>query len=410
MADRPTYPIRMKVIGVGGAGVNAVSRMIQIGIPGVEFIATNTDTQSLAGAEPCTHIQIGQALTRGLGAGGNSDTGFQAALESQNDLRQHLSGAHMIFIAAGMGGGTGTGAAPIVARIARETQALTVAVVTRPFSFEGGRRQAVADRGIEKLREQVDTLIVVPNDRLLQLVSQHMTLDVAFRVADDVLRQAVQGIAELVTLPGLINVDFADLRMIMADGGNALMSIGQGRGANRVADAVHAALKCPLISLQSIEGATGILVNVLGSDDLSLAEIGQAAEIIAANASPDANIKVGATIDPTMKGRVQVTLVATGIGNPSTQVIQVAGTTIAVNPSPARLPQPRISETVSASVSAEAIEPDAAMPESEEVPAQPFKAQEWPSYSARLDANNMDIPAFLRRRMQMAQTADAVHS
>ena len=399
MADRATYPIRIKVIGIGGAGVNAVSRMIQIGIPGVEFIAANTDAQSLVGAEPCTHIQLGQTMTRGLGAGGDSDTGFQAALESQNELRQHLVGAHMIFIAAGMGGGTGTGSAPIVARIARETHALTVAVVTRPFSFEGGRRQAVADRGIERLREHVDTLIVVPNDRLLQLVSQNMTLDVAFRVADDVLRQAVQGIAELVTLPGLINVDFADLRMIMADGGNALMSIGQGRGHNRVPDAVDAALKCPLINLQSIEGATGILVNVLGSDDLSLTEIGQAAEIIAANASPDANIKVGATIDPTMKGRVQVTLIATGIGNPATRVIQVAGTSISVNASPTRLPEPRITEPAAS----EAAEPEA-------IPAQTFKSQEWPSYSARLDANNMDIPAFLRRRVQMAQAADATNS
>ena len=408
MADKPTYPIRIKVVGVGGAGVNAISRMIQIGIPGVEFIAANTDAQSLTGAEPCTHIQIGQLLTRGLGAGGNSDTGFQAALESQNELRQCLSGTHMTFIAAGMGGGTGTGAAPIIARIARESHALTVAVVTRPFSFEGARRQAVADRGIGKLREQVDTLIVVPNDRLLQFVSQQLTLDVAFRVADDVLRQAVQGIAELVTQPGLINVDFADLRAIMADGGNALMSIGQGRGANRVADAVNAALKCPLINLQSIEGATGILVNVLGSDDLSLTEIAQAAEIIAANASPDANIKVGATIDPTMRGRVQVTLVATGIGNPATQVIQVAGTSIAVNPSPARLPEPRITEPAAASGAAKASNADATEPE--EPPAQPFKSAEWPSYSTRLDANNMDIPAFLRRRAQMAQTGDAAHS
>ena len=410
MADKPTYPIRIKVIGVGGAGVNAISRMIQIGIPGVEFIAANTDAQSLAGAEPCEHVQIGQLLTKGLGAGGNSDTGFQAAIESQNELRQRLSGAHMIFIAAGMGGGTGTGAAPIVARIARDTQALTVAVVTRPFSFEGARRQGVADRGIERLREHVDTLIVVPNDRLLQLVSEHMTLDVAFRVADDVLRQAVQGIAELVTQPGLINVDFADLRVIMADGGNALMSIGQGRGADRVADAVNAALRCPLISLQSIEGATGILVNVLGSDDLSLTEIGQAAEIIAANASPDANIKVGATIDPAMRGRVQVTLVATGIGNPARQVIQVAGTSIAVNPSPARLPQPRITEPAAETVLT-ASETAEAAPGPQESPTQVgFKSQEWPSYSSRLDAGNRDIPAFLRRRMQLAQSTDAAHS
>jgi len=406
MADKATYPIRIKVIGVGGAGVNAVSRMIQIGIPGVEFIATNTDAQSLAMSEPCTRLQLGKGLTRGLGAGSNSDVGFQAALESQNEIRQSLAGAHMIFVAAGMGGGTGTGATPIVARLARESGALTVAIVTRPFSFEGNRRQSLAERGIQKLREHVDTLIVVPNDRLLQLVSQHMTLDIAFRVADDVLRQAVQGIAELVTQPGLINLDFADLRTIMADGGNALMSIGQGRGPNRMTDAMQGAMKCPLISLESIEGATGILVNVTGGDDLSLAEIGQAAEIIAATASPDANIKVGATIDSTMHGRVQVTLVVTGVGQTETEVIHVAGMPIAVNRTPGRLPQPKITEKITEPAVSVPIaaaterEVEALLPE--ETPAQP-----WPSYSPRLDVNNLDIPAFLRRRVQILQTGSA---
>ncbi|GAB4505871.1 MAG: hypothetical protein Kow00123_00090 [Anaerolineales bacterium] len=407
MADKPTYPIRIKVIGVGGAGVNAISRMIQIGIPGVEFIAANTDAQSLASSEPCTRIQLGKSLTRGLGAGGNPDIGFQAALESQNELRQHLAGAHMIFIAAGMGGGTGTGAAPIVARIARETQALTVAIVTRPFSFEGARRQRAAERGIASLREHVDTLIVVPNDRLLQLVSQHMTLDVAFRVADDVLRQAVQGIAELVTQPGLINLDFADVRAIMTIGGQALMSIGQGRGPKRVADAVNAALKCPLVNLDSIQGCTGVLVNITGGDDLSLAEIGEAAEIIAANASPDANIKIGTTIDSTMKGRVQVTLVATGIGVAERQVIQVAGAEIPVQSVPGRLPEPRITAPAQSPTQAE--ESPRPQPEPSPAPAE-APSQEWPSYSPRWDASNLDVPAFLRRRIQSARLGDVAHT
>ncbi len=407
MADKPTYPIRIKVIGVGGAGVNAISRMIQIGIPGVEFIAANTDAQSLASSEPCTRIQLGKTLTRGLGAGGNPDIGFQAALESQNDLRQHLAGAHMIFIAAGMGGGTGTGAAPIVARIARETQALTVAIVTRPFSFEGTRRQRAAERGIASLREHVDTLIVVPNDRLLQLVSQHMTLDVAFRVADDVLRQAVQGIAELVTQPGIINLDFADVRAIMTIGGQALMSIGQGRGPKRVADAVHAALKCPLVSLDSIQGCTGVLVNITGGDDLSLAEVGEAAEIIASHASPDANIKVGTTIDPAMKGRVQVTLVATGIGVAEPQVIQVAGAEIPVRATSGRLPQPRI--TTPADEGAQPAEAPSPPPESAQAPAD-GAPEEWPSYTTRWDPNSLDVPAFLRRRLQSARFSDVAHT
>ncbi len=407
MADKPTYPIRIKVIGVGGAGVNAVSRMIQIGIPGVEFIAANTDAQSLALSEPCTRIQLGKSLTRGLGAGGSPDIGFQAALESQNELRQRLAGAHMIFIAAGMGGGTGTGAAPIVARIARETQALTVAIVTQPFSFEGARRQRAAERGIANLREHVDTLIVVPNDRLLQLVSQHMTLDVAFRVADDVLRQAVQGIAELVTQPGLINLDFADVRAIMTIGGQALMSVGQGRGPKRVADAVNAALKCPLVRLDSIQGCTGVLVNITGGDDLSLAEIGEAAEIIAAHASPDANIKIGTSIDPTMSGRVQVTLVATGIGVAQPQVIQVAGAEIPVQAVPGRLPQPRITT------------PPQSHPRDDESPQRQMEPtpapaegqpQEWPSYSTRRDASNLDVPAFLRRRLQSPRMGDVAHT
>jgi len=407
MTQDAAYQIRIKVIGIGGAGVNAVSRMIQIGIPGVEFIAINTDAQSLASAEPSVHLQLGRQLTKGLGAGGNPDIGFRAALESQNELRDHLAGAHMVFIAAGMGGGTGTGAAPIVGRIARETQALTVAVVTRPFSFEGNRRQALAERGIDNLREHVDTLVVVPNDRLLQLVSQHMTLDVAFRVADDVLRQAVQGIAELVTQPGLINVDFADLESIMSSGGSALMSIGQGRGANKVSDAVHAAMRCPLIDIESIEGATGILVNITGGEDLSLTEISESAEIVAATANPEANIQIGATIDSTMKGRVQVTLIATGISDPDTQVIHVAGTPIAVNKTPRRLPQPRIAESADILAAHEPVTQRASDSESEEREGARFPNQEWPSYSSGLDINNLDVPTFLRRRVRSLQTGDA---
>jgi len=304
----------IKVIGIGGAGSNAVDRMIQIGIPGVDFIAANSDIQALAHSEAPCKIQLGANLTRSLGAGGNPAIGAKAAHESREQLAKALHGADMVFIAVGMGGGTGTGAAPIVAQIAQAEKALTIAVVTKPFSFEGTKRLIIAENGIIRLKEEVDTLIVVPNDRLLEIVTRRISLDVAFRIADDVLRQGVQGISELVTRPGLINLDFADARSIMEGAGRALIAIGHGEGEEKAVEAARMALESPLLDMESVNGAEGILVNITGAADLTLAEVSQAMEIISQAAVPQAKILFGAVIDPRMEGRVQITLIATGLG------------------------------------------------------------------------------------------------
>jgi len=305
----------IKVIGVGGAGSNAVDRMIQIGIPGVDFIAANSDAQALARSEAPCKIQLGAGLTKCLGAGGAPVVGSKAADEAREELGNALRGADMVFITAGMGGGTGTGAAPIVAQIARAEKALTIAVVTMPFSFEGTRRLTVAEEGVTRLKEEVDTLLVVSNDRLLEIVDRRTSLDVAFRIADEVLRQAVQGIAELITRPGLINLDFADVKSIMSRGGGALISIGHGEGREKAVEAVKTALRSPLLSMESVSGAEGILVSITGGDDLTLAEVNQAMEIMSEAAKPEADILFGAVIDPRMSGRAQVTLIATGLGD-----------------------------------------------------------------------------------------------
>lgn len=305
--------VSIKVIGVGGAGSNAVDRMIQIGIPGVDFIAANCDAQALARSEAPCRIQLGATLTRSLGAGGDPALGARAAHESRDLLCKVLRGADMVFIAAGMGGGTGTGAAPIVAQIARAEHALTIAVVTTPFSFEGKRRTAVAEEGVDRLREQVDTLLVVPNDRLVELVGTRTSLDVALRVADDVLRQAVQGIAELVTRPGLINVGFAGVRTILEGAGDALISIGYGEGETKAMDAVKMALGSPLLSIETSSGIEDVLVNVTGGPDLTLAEVSQAMGVLSQMARPQARILFGTVVDERMTGRVEITLIATGI-------------------------------------------------------------------------------------------------
>jgi len=305
--------VAIKVSGMGGAGSNAVDRMIQIGIPGVDFIAANTDAQALARSEAPCKIQLGVKLTKGLGAGGDPAIGAKAAQESREQLSKALRGADMVFIAAGMGGGTGTGAAPIVGQIARAEKALTIAVVTRPFAFEGTERLIIAEQGITCLKEEVDTLIVVSNDRLLEIVNERISLDIAFRIADEVLRQGVQGISELVTRPGLINLDLASVRSIMGLAGGALISIGQGQGEDKAIEAARTALESPLLNIGSINGAEGILVNITGGADLSLAEVSQAMEIISQAAKPDAEILFGAVIDPKMEGRLQITLVATGV-------------------------------------------------------------------------------------------------
>jgi len=304
----------IKVVGLGGAGSNAVDRMIQIGIPGVDFIAANSDAQALARCEAPCKIQLGAKLTRSLGAGGNPAMGAKAAHESREQLSKALRGADMVFIAAGMGGGTGTGAAPIVAQIARAEKALTIAVVTKPFSFEGTKRLAVAEEGIARLEGEVDTLIIVPNDRLLEIVNKRVSLDVAFRIADEVLRQGVQGISELVTRPGLINLDFADVRSTMDRAGGALISIGHGEGEGRAIEAARTVLRSPLLNIESAGRIENILVNITGGADLTLAEVSQAMEIISEAAMPQAQVLLGAVIDPKMEGRVRITLIATGVG------------------------------------------------------------------------------------------------
>ncbi len=304
-------PAQIKVLGVGGGGSNAVNRMIEQGIRGVEFIAINTDAQALMLANAPQRLRIGDKLTKGLGAGGQPEVGEKAAMESAEDVKNLMRGTDMIFVTCGMGGGTGTGAAPVVAKLAKESGALTIGVVTKPFTFEGARRKRIAEEGIKRLRESVDTLIVIPNDRLLQVVDKKATIQQAFLTADDVLRQGIQGISELITIPGLINLDFADVRAVMNEGGSALMSIGTASGDNRAQNAAEQAIHSALLDV-SIEGAQGILFNVTGGTDLALHEVNAAAEIIQRTADPDANIIFGAVIDPNMKDAIRITVIATG--------------------------------------------------------------------------------------------------
>lgn len=302
---------QIKVIGVGGGGSNAVNRMIEAGLKGVDFISVNTDAQALELARSSTKLKIGAKLTKGLGSGGNPEIGQQAAEESREEIEAVLKGADMIFITAGMGGGTGTGGAPVIAEIAKNLGALTVGVVTRPFSFEGRKRMAQAEKGIANLKEKVDTLIVIPNDKLLQVVDKRTPLLEAFRIADDVLRQGVQGISDLIAIPGLINLDFADVRTIMQETGTALMGVGVSSGENSAVQAAKAAIFSPLLET-SIEGARGVLINITGGSNLSLFEIHEAAETVAEAADPDANIIFGAVIDEKLKDESRVTVIATG--------------------------------------------------------------------------------------------------
>ena len=305
----------LRVVGVGGGGVNAVNRMVEAEVAGVEFLAINTDLQSLQQSAAHTTLHIGDGLTRGLGSGSDPDLGRRAAQAQHDQIKALLRGSDMVFIAAGAGGGTGTGAAPVVAQIARELGALTVGIVTRPFGFEGSRRRDQAEAGIEALSEEVDTLIVVPNNRLLSVLDRGVSMLEAFRVADDVLRQGVQGISDLVTLPGLINLDFADVRTIMSDAGNALLGIGMGTGERRAVDAAEQAVASPLLET-SMDGARSILLSITGGNDVSLWEVNEAAKAVAEAAHPDANIIFGAMVDERLEDQVWVTVVATGYGEP----------------------------------------------------------------------------------------------
>ena len=304
------HPV-LRVVGVGGGGVNAVNRMIEAEVPGVEFLAFNTDAQSLQQSEAHVKLQLGADITRGLGSGSNPDQGRAAAMEDSDRIKSLLRGSDMVFITGGEGGGTGTGAAPVVARIARELGALTVGIVTKPFGFEGSRRLQAAERGIEALTEEVDTLIVVPNNRLLSVLDKQTSMVEAFTVADDVLRQGVQGISDLITLPGLINLDFADVRTIMSDAGNALLGIGMGTGDKRAVEAAEKATSSPLLET-TLEGARGILLSITGGRDLSLWEVNEAARAVQEAAHPDANIIFGAMLDENLEDEVWITVVATG--------------------------------------------------------------------------------------------------
>ncbi len=374
---RAESPAQIKVVGAGGAGQNAVNRMIDEGLAGIEFIAVNTDQQALMASHAPVRVRIGEKVTRGLGAGGNPEVGEKAAEESADEIYSLLKGADMVFITAGMGGGTGTGAAPVVARIAKELGALTIGVVTRPFSFEGMPRQRASESGIEKLKEHVDTLIVIPNDRLLDIVDKRATLQQSFRTADDVLRQGIQGISEVITVPGLINLDFADVRTIMSEGGAALMAVGIATGEGRARTAAEQAITSNLLDV-TIDGARGILFNITGGPDLSLFEVNEAASLIKAAAHPDCNVIFGAVVDENMKDQIRITVVATGFDQqtaiPRRVIRQTAGT------AQRTAPAPRYSSNYSTT------------------PApQPKEAEEVVRQS-QLDPDNLELPSFLRRR------------
>ena len=312
----------IKVVGVGGGGCNAVNRMIAEQVPGVQFVAVNTDAQALQHSQAEVKIRVGDKLTKGLGVGGDPNKGLRAAEESRDELLEAVRGCEMVFVTAGMGGGTGTGAAPLVAEVAKEAGALTIGVVTKPFGFEGSKRRMQAEEGIQRLQDKVDTLIIIPNDRLLAICDEKVTVEDAFRTADNILLQGIRGISEIITLPGEINLDFADVRKIMAEAGPALMAIGRGSGANRAADAAEMAISSPLLEV-SIDGAKGVLFNITGGKGLGLHEINAAAEVIAGVVDAHAEIIFGTAIDPSLGDEVQITLIATGFARP-----------VAVNPIP----------------------------------------------------------------------------
>ena len=314
-APEPEHAATIKVIGIGGGGCNAVNRMVRAGLAGVDFFSVNSDVQALRSAATDNTVHIGGSQTRGLGAGANPTLGREAAEESREDLALILEGADLVFLTAGMGGGTGTGAAPVIAQIARDSGALTIAVVTKPFAFEGKKRMQIAENGIVELEAKVDTLITIPNERILQVIEKKTPLNEAFAYADDVLRQGIQGISDLITQPGLINLDFADVKTIMTDAGSAMMGIGEGSGEHRAADAAQKAIASPLLET-TIEGARGVIFNITGGPDMAMYEVNEAAEMISRAVDPDAQIIFGASIDPGMSGKVRVTVLAAGFGPP----------------------------------------------------------------------------------------------
>ncbi len=370
---------KIRVVGVGGAGCNAIGSMIEHGgITGVDFVAINTDAQALLLNKADTKVQIGENITKGLGSGGDPENGRLAAEESEEKIKHMLEGSDMVFLTAGMGGGTGTGATPIVAKIAKDLGALTVVVVTKPFLFEGTRRMVTAEEGLENLKDKADTLIVIPNQRILDVVDRKLSLLDAFKVADSVLTQGVQGISEIITLPGLINVDFADVRTIMSDAGSSLMGIGSGVGENRAQTAARAAISSPLLEI-SMDGARGVLFNIVGGQDLTMTEVDEAAKIISNAADPDANIIFGATIDEAMHDQIRITVVATGFDQAKQRLQQFV----------VQQPEP---EVVQSNVVAAGNQPDGSeSTEQQTVDQQQAKKDENPE-------DDWDIPAFLRQR------------
>ena len=360
-------PAKIKVVGVGGGGGNAVNRMIQAGIKGVEFMVANTDQQAMKHSLAPVKLQIGGKLTKGLGAGANPEVGKQAALEATARISEALSGADMIFITTGMGGGTGTGAAPIIASLAAELGALTVAVVTKPFNFEGKKRRVQAEQGIRQLRETVDTLITIPNERLLNFVDRATSLGDAFKIADDILRQAVQGISDLITVPGEINLDFADVKTIMHGMGMALMGTGISTGEHRAVEAAQRAISSPLLEETSIEGARGVLINVTGGPDMTLFEVHEAASIIQEAADEEANIIFGTVLDPRMKDEIKVTVIATGFDQATRGLLNARGESLSRSSrsqeSTARVEMPRAAAPAAAAQRVDREEPEAAEPQ-----------------------------------------------
>ncbi len=377
---------RIKVVGIGGGGCNAVDRMIDEGLQGVDFVAINTDAQALMLSKAPIRVRVGEKITRGLGSGGNPEVGAKAAEESAEELYEVLKGSDMVFITSGMGGGTGTGGAAVIAQIAKEVGALTIGVVTRPFSFEGSRRIKSAEDGIARLKEKADTLIVIPNDRLLQIVDKRANLQSAFRQADDVLRQGVQGISELITVPGLINLDFADVRTIMSEGGAALMAVGNAKGEDAARVAAEQAISSQLLDI-TIDGAHGILFNVTGGPDLTLFDVNQAAAIIKETAHPDVNLIFGAVIDQNMKDAVRITVIATGFENagmhriPDSNVRDLKDRErYSPNPTPAAKPVDDLYESV-------------------QVAKEPTRDTTRGFAPRRIDTEDINIPTFLRNRV-----------
>jgi cell division protein FtsZ len=371
---------RIKVIGVGGAGQNAVNRMMEEGIQGVEFIAANSDAQALTLSRAPVRVRLGDKITRGLGAGGDPEVGRKAAEESSDELYNVLKGADMVFVTAGMGGGTGTGAAPVVSQVAKECGALTIGVVTRPFTFEGGKRAQSAEAGVAKMKEHAHTLISIPNDRLLQLADKKSSLQDAFRMADEVLHQGIQGISELITIPGLINLDFADVRAIMSEGGAALMAVGRGSGDERAKTAAEQAISSQLLDI-TIDGARGVLFNVTGGPNMTLFEVNQAAAIIRETAHPDVNMIFGAVIDPDMGDDIRVTVIATGFersGVPRRALERLPRTEKPASASNTLFSRPKDSVSVGAETRSSA----------------DVKSQPAPS----INADDLDVPTFLRNR------------